>query len=85
VYSLPDHSQIRTPDGAFIPVSDENADYINLRDAGVKVAGYGPPALVPPRSVAIWRACTIMKGTPREGRTLFDAVKAFIAGMTDPL
>ncbi|HZH10530.1 MAG TPA: hypothetical protein VEZ24_09175 [Microvirga sp.] len=37
------------------------------------------------RSVAMWRARTIMKVTPWGGGTLFDAVQQAIAGLTDPL
>lgn len=40
---------------------------------------------VPPRSVAMWRARTIMKVTPWEGGTLFQAVQAAIDGLEDPI
>lgn len=38
-----------------------------------------------PRSIAMWRARTIMKVTPWGEGTLFEAVQAAIAGLTDPL
>lgn len=41
-----------------------------------------PPA---PRSTAMWRARAIAKVTPHGEGTLFDAVVAAIAAMTDPL
>lgn len=44
------------------------------------------PDPVPPlRSVAMWRARTIMKVTPWGDGTLFQAVQSAIAGLTDPL
>lgn len=62
VYSLPDNSQIRTREGAFIPVSDDNADYRALVEAGVEVGAYEPPeVIVPPAKTYkadIWRRAT---------------------------
>lgn len=43
------------------------------------------PSERPPRSVAMWRARTIMKVTPWGDGTLFQAVQAAIAALTDPL
>ena len=43
------------------------------------------PDLPAPRSVAMWRARTIMKVTPWGEGTLFQAVQAAIAGLEDPL
>lgn len=44
-----------------------------------------PPPPLPVRSVPMWRARTIMKVTPWGAGTLFEAVQAAIAGLTDPL
>jgi len=62
-----------------------NAGMRRWRDGQVEI--YAPPAPEPqpPRSVAMWRARTIMKVTPRGDGTLFDAVQAAIAALTDPL
>lgn len=38
-----------------------------------------------PRIIAMWRARTIMKTTPWEGGTLFDAVQTAIGEINDPL
>lgn len=43
------------------------------------------PEPVALRSVAMWRARTIMKTTPWEGGTLFDAVQTAIGEINDPL
>ncbi len=44
-----------------------------------------PPPPPPPRSVAMWRARTIMKVTLWGSGTLFEAVQAAIANLSDPL
>lgn len=48
-------------------------------------APYSPPPAIPPRSVAMWRARTIMKVTPWSGGSLFGAVTAAISAISDPL
>jgi hypothetical protein len=48
-------------------------------------AGQVPPASNIPRSVAMWRARTIMKVTPWGDGTLFEAVQTAIAALQDPL
>jgi hypothetical protein len=43
-----------------------------------------PPSLIP-RSIAMWRARTIMKVTPWGEGTLFEAVQAAIAALEEPM
>lgn len=50
-------------------------------DFGPQYVEAAPPS--PPRSVAMWRARTIMKVTPWGDGTLFDAVQASIEGLGD--
>lgn len=76
------------PDGlALIPDPDEEAavggSYLN--GAFTPPVQPAPDPVPPVRSVAMWRARTIMKVTPWGAGTLFQAVQAAIAGLTDPL
>lgn len=52
---------------------------------GKSPESYVPASVPVPRSVAMWRARTIMKVARWEDGTLFAAVQAAIAGLTDPL
>ena len=76
-------------DGALVLTRAENDPDTDAFNAWL-AAGNAPGAAVPlpapvPRSVAMWRARTIMKVTPWGEGTLFDAVQAAIAGLPDPL
>jgi len=51
----------------------------------IKEADLSMPVPQSHRSVAMWRARTIMKVTPWGEGTLFDAVQQAIAGLADPL
>lgn len=68
----------KSVDGEKIPLTDEDRAYLeqirNLPEVPLVV-----------HSVAMWRARTIMKVTPWGSGTLFQAVQAAIAGLTDPL
>lgn len=52
---------------------------------GNTIPAYVPPSAPSPRLTAMWRARAIAKVTPHGNGTLFDAVVAAIANMTDPL
>lgn len=54
-------------------------------DEGFVLDPIEQPATPAPRSTAMWRARAIAKVTPHGDGTLFDAVVAAIASMTDPL
>lgn len=63
---------------------------VDTPDLWAEMLAWGAPdpfvrQLIATRSVAMWRARTIMKVTPWGEGTLFDAVQAAIAGLEDPL
>lgn len=87
-FANPEHTAaiVQTEEAGAIVASE--TDTPELWAAVLKVAtpaDYVAPSAHVPRSVAMWRARTIMKVTPWKGGTLFQAVQAAIAGLTDPL
>lgn len=71
------------PVGAIeVPTAPEDAQQVWSFDSQSWGSVPPPPSL---RSTAMWRARAIAKVTPHGGGTLFDAVVAAIASMTDPL
>jgi hypothetical protein len=82
---------VLTIDGVdwFGPLPPNSGDLRATYDAWIASGGtveeYIAPQPQSPRSVAMWRARTIMKVTPWNAGTLFQAVQAAIAGLEDLL
>jgi hypothetical protein len=76
-------------DGVLVlTAADDNPDTLAFREwlAAGNVPGDAVPLPIStPRSVAMWRARTIMKVTPWGDGTLFEAVQTAIAGLDEPL
>jgi hypothetical protein len=90
-YTDNDGNGVLTIDGTewFTPLPPLAGDLREIYDAWIAEGNAPEEYLAPPpgapRSVAMWRARTIMKVTQWQGGTLFQAVQAAIAGLTDRL
>jgi len=86
-YATADHTSVELDTQEVAALIISQADTPELwawLHAQCQPADYVAP-VAPPRSVAMWRARTIMKITPWGEGTLFDAVQQAIAGLTNPL
>jgi len=86
-YATADHTSVAldTQEVAALIISrDDTPELWDWLHAQCQPADYVAPVAAP-RSVAMWRARTIMKITPWGDGTLFDAVQQAIAGLTNPL
>lgn len=87
-YNTPDNSVViaETDEAGLVLVSrdDHPEEWASLLAARTPEP-YAPPIIASPRSVAMWRARTIMKVTPWGEGTLFQVVQEAIAGLADPL